>query len=371
LWELAIDLEVTTERIRDWLEQMAVGLAPGRFRFCEKGSLVPTMGKAGLMATCFAMRSAWQSGVWNDWSKERKSACVEFIQSFQREDGFFYDPWLYKNAGIGLETIANMLLGRVSFKVVYQQKKLNMRAETRQCIGDLFNVGVKIVIPAPLEYPDIISIRRYLQSLSWNHPYSTGSHLSHLMCFLAINKESFEHSENYQDMVNEILQLLSQLHNKKTGTWFTGSPSDVFKINGAMQVLSGLQWLEQEYPISKNLVDFALAQPFENDGCGMLNRLFVLQQASKGIANKYRQKDIQQIAYSALDAICKFQNPDGGFSFYKHKSQHSYYGAKVSKGFAVSDLHGTAMMTWAIGVAIDLLGEEAPKGAKEWNFHRA
>ncbi len=368
---MTIDLKETAQGVGSWLDQMADGLEPGRFRFCSKGSLVPVRGKAGLMATCFAMRSAWQSGIWDKWQQDRKEACVRFIQSFQQKDGFFYDPWLNRKAGISLETIVNLLLGRVPINILYQQKKLNMRAETRQCIGDLFNVGEKSLSPAPIEYPDPLSFQKYIRTLSWTQPYSAGSHLSHLMCFLAVNKEYFPPTENCDFMISEILKLLSELYDEETGTWFLGKPENVFKINGAMKILSGLQWLGQKLDNPEKLIDFALAQPFQNDGCGMLNRLFVLQQAGKSAPEGYRYREIQKIASRALASVQEFRNSDGGFSFYKHRSQPSYYGAKVSKGLDVSDLHGTAMMTWAIGVSLDLLGENAPDGAENWHCHRA
>jgi len=47
------------------------------------------------------------------------------------------------------------------------------------------------------------------------------------------------------------------------------------------------------------------------------------------------------------------------------------YGAKVSKGFAISDLHGTAMMCWAIALALDLLKPDLPEGGEYWRAHRA
>ncbi|MCK4389251.1 MAG: hypothetical protein KAV83_03305 [Desulfobacterales bacterium] len=167
------------------------------------------------------------------------------------------------------------------------------------------------------------------------------------------------------------MNILTGLHDEQTGTWFRGSCSSNLKINGAMKVLSGLQWVDREYPNTKRLIDFALVQPIQNDGGGILNRLFVLQQARKGALPGYRQDDIRKIAFHALEAVPGFQKSDGGFSFFfQQKSQTFYYGVKVSQGLPVSDLHGTAMMTWAIAVAVDLLGEDAPGDTKKWKCHR-
>lgn len=168
-----MDLVLTTQKIKEWLEEMAAGLEPGRFRFCSHGSLVPTQGHGGLMATCFAMRSAWQSGVWELWTEERKNASIEFIRSFQRDDGFFEDPWLMKNAGISLETIINFMLGRVPLKKILHLKKMNLRAETRQCLGDLFNVDSQPPNRVPLEQSSIDTLKNYLNSLPWQQPYTT------------------------------------------------------------------------------------------------------------------------------------------------------------------------------------------------------
>jgi hypothetical protein len=369
--KVTIDLKKTARDIGDWLEQMSVGLELGRFRFCGKGSLVPIEGKAGLMATCFAMRSAWQAGIWDEWPRDKKDACINFIKSFQREDGIFYDPWLSKKTGFNLSAIGRILIRRKSYYNLKEQKKLNQRAETRQCIGDLYNVGESPLYPAPVEHLNFSSFPIFWDSLSWETPWAAGSHLSHLMCFLSVNKLFFSPVEHHDSLIKQILKLLSDLHDNKTGAWFSGRPGNLMKINGAMKVLSGLQWIEFEPTGFENLVDFALAQPFQDDGCGMLNRLFVLQQARKGTIAGYRQREIHQTASTALDAIQKFQNPDGGFSFYKHKSQPSYYGVKVSKALNESDLHGTAMMTWAIGVCLDLLGEDGPDGKEKWRFHRA
>lgn len=186
---MIIDLKATTQSLKDWLEQMAMGLEPGRFRFCAKSFFVPTTGKAGLVSTCFAMRSAWETGIYDEWPEERRRGCVEFIQSFQRQDGFFYDAWLFKNTRIHLKTIVLALLGRVPFRFLLHQKEMNLRAETRQCAGDLFNVRFKPLVPLPLECRDIKSVRKYVQSFDWSNPWSAGSHLSHLMCFLVVNRK--------------------------------------------------------------------------------------------------------------------------------------------------------------------------------------
>lgn len=106
-----------------------------------------------------------------------------------------------------------------------------------------------------------------------------------------------------------------------------------------MKALSGLQWIDHPYPDTKNLLDFALSRSFQDDSCSFLDQLFVVQQAQKGVT-AYRSDDIKKLAFRALAAVGKYKKADGAFSFFPHKSQTSYYQAKVSRGRPVGDLHG-------------------------------
>ena len=66
------------EDLKNYLEKLNQDLEPGRFRFCEKGGKIPTHGKAGQMTTCFAIRTAVQCGIWQDWSNIlKKESLIE------------------------------------------------------------------------------------------------------------------------------------------------------------------------------------------------------------------------------------------------------------------------------------------------------
>jgi len=191
------------------------------------------------------------------------------------------------------------------------------------------------------------------------------------MFFLSVNRRVFHRSDNYEVLVEEILALLAHLRDPHTGTWFRGNPSLRLKLNGAMKVLTGLHWLDRPNLQGNSLLDFALSQPFEEDGCGFLNRLYVVHEAAKMSPSGYRAGEIRDLAWKALRAALRFQRSDGGFSFYESHSQTSYYGALVSKGLPVSDLHGCAMITWAIGLCVDMLADAAPRGSEHWRAHEA
>jgi len=356
--------------LKKWLRRLTEGLEPGRFRFCIEGSLTPTSGYAFQASTCFASRIARLSGMWDEWPDEIQKACINYICSFQNKDGYFFDPWLWRNGEPFWKSTAKLILGKYSWNEAKEVKLRSLRAETRQSASTLILLGAKPPFPLPIEASNPLAIEGYIEKLKWNEPWVAGSHLSHLMFMLSINKIYGYHNEFYEDCVGTILSFLEGIHDEKTGTWFTGKPPDAMKINGAMKILSGLQWFNLTYPDLTSLVDFALEQPFEEDGCGFLNRLYVVQQALKGAPEGYRKNDIQKLALETIELVKKFQKADGGFSFFINRSQPLYYGARVSRGLPVGDLHGSAMLVWAISIALDLLGEVAPEGAKKWRIHK-
>ncbi len=143
------------------------------------------------------------------------------------------------------------------------------------------------------------------------------------------------------------------------------------KVNGAMKGLSGLHWLDRPYPDCRDLMDLALQQPFEIDGCGFVNRLFVVHEAKKGVPAGYRNQEIHDLALTALESIAQFRRSDGGFSFNMSGAQTYYYGARVSEGDLIGDLHGAAMMTWGIALTLALVGDSGIPGSDHWRVHRA
>ena len=365
------DISILQASISDWLGQMIDGLAPGRFRFCARGSFVPVEGKAAQVSTCFAMKSAWQSGVWDSWDEEQRKACVEFIKSFQTPEGWFSDPWLAGKARLNYMDLARLALGRTNWQSLKNRNTENIRAETRQSAATLLMVGDKPDYPLPQEINTVDNAEKYVDAMNWSNPWAASSHVSHQLFMLSVNKQCFDDLEENSNLVDALLRALEKYYHPDTGTWYKGNPPDAIKINGAMKVFSGLQWLNRPYPDTRVLLDFALKQPFESDGCGFLNRLFVIYQAQKGAEEGYRVGEIRKLAKDALKRIMEFRQIDGCFSFYKKKSQTRYYYAKVSKGLPVSDLHGVAMFVWAIALCLELLGEDAPEGSEVWRVHRA
>ena len=364
-------MEQLRNDIITWLDKMSAGLEPGRFRYCSKGSLMPTTGPQAQMPTCFAMKIAWQIGLWDTWEKEKRDACVDFIKSFQKPDGYFYDPWLAKSAKIRLKEYILLLLGRISWQPLKERPIENIRAETRQSASTLLMVGEAPKYPMPQEINTVDEAVEFVHGLDWRNPWGGGSHFSHQLFMLTVNGEYFDKPKN-KEIIEAMLDALSKYHDPKTGTWWSvQNTSDYYKINGAMKIYSGLQWLPNPYSESKVLLDYALEQPFEEDGCGVLNRLFVVYQAHLSCPENYRKKEIKELAEKALVEFLKFRGTDGAFSFFMNAAQKSYYGARVSRGENVSDIHGTTMFVWAIAITLELLGQNAKSGQSLWTPHKA
>ncbi|ABL00991.1 hypothetical protein Ppro_3398 [Pelobacter propionicus DSM 2379] len=368
-----MDIVECRSRLKNWLDALSDGLQPGRFRFCLGGSFVPTNGKEALVSTCYAMKAAWQSTIWDEWPKERKDGCIHFIQSFQNESGFFFDPWLDRQSSPSnwiefVKFVCQRALGRgLSIR---ELKIRNVRAETRQSAASLLMIGAQLKTSLPLEATTPSEVRSYLEQFDWSQPWAAGSHLSHLIFFIAANKLFVNNAVKFEELIDEIEYFLLSIWNAEHGAWFNGRPSDQMKINGAMKILTGFQWLDRSYPDCRKLMDLALSLSFESDGCGFVNRLFVVHEAQKGVPLGYRDLDVHDLALKALEEIEKFFRMDGGFSFYVHGAQTHYYGAHVSDGRLVGDLHGAAMITWGIALSLALLGESDITDANQWRVHR-
>ncbi len=357
-----------------WIEKMATCLPEGRFRFCAKGSHVPTVGHAAQFVTCFAMKAAWQAGLWDSWSQERKDGCINLLRSFQIREGWFYDPWLEKVSKPDLRqwggAILRSIRGKVNWSDLTDRQEMNLRAETRQSVSTLIMVKARPEYPLPMPWKTPDDILHFLRGLDWRFPWSAGSHLSHLAFILNVNKHYFPEVSVPQSLFDALGDFLSEIRDDESGAWFLGNVPDQEKINGAMKVLTAWQWMDHPLPDCSKLLDLALAQPCLEDGCGFLNRLFVVYAARGACPPGYCTGEIKQLAEDSLMRISRFEKSDGGFSFYEEHAQTRYYGARVSEGLPVSDMHGAAMLVWAIALAIELMGDDAPSGSELWRAHR-
>ena len=122
-----------------------------------------------------------------------------------------------------------------------------------------------------------------------------------------------------------------------------------------MKMLTAYDWAKRAIPYPERLIDYTLGNTSGEDGCGVLDKLFVLHKASATVPG-YRTADLQKFALNVLNDINDYHQKDGGFSFYQTRAQRWYYGALVSLGERQSDMHGTVMFTLACAIALEMLG---------------
>ena len=351
------DLAIYRDSLGAWFEQVACDLDEGRFRYSTEGSLIPTEGDAAFFSTCFALKAAWNCGLRFEWPSEKVKGGLEFLASNQREDGYFADPFLEDVPVPTWKTYVAAILRLCEWPVpAGLQRERNLRADTRQIASVLLQYGHKPKYPLPAQLTSPDKAVRYFRSLDWTIPWGCASHLSHEMFFLSVNNSMFGNVDDYASVVDAVSDCLASIQ-RDDGCWYEGNVPENMKINGAMKVFSMLNWLNRPFPESSRLMKFALDQPFVSDGCGFLNRLYVVWNASRACDSAEYGDQIHELVADSVAHVQQFIRADGGFSFYPDCSESSYFGCQVTRGLPESDMHGAVMFTWALALCADLAPE--------------
>ena len=67
------------------------------------------------------------------------------------------------------------------------------------------------------------------------------------------------------------------------------------------------------------------------EGCDIVDYIYVLYRCSK--ETEYKKQEILKIFHESINDIRDlFQEKDGGFSYFKNKSQTHYYGLNITQG---------------------------------------
>ena len=134
-----------------------------------------------------------------------------------------------------------------------------------------------------MEVYDETSLNKFLKSLDWNDPWHANSQVSHQIVVLSINKEIDRNKLNYDFLIKKFW-FLTQSMNKILASWVLNKNIDKqSKLNGAMKLYSGLQWIKSYRKPNKKLIDFALEIPIQFDGCNFTNSLYAIYHARKFI----------------------------------------------------------------------------------------
>ena len=261
-----------------------------------------------------------------------------------------------KNTKDTIKQVLN-LINKNKYQTNIKKLENSIIAETKQAISTLSEVG-GVVKDKYLDFPSSeTSIKAYLDSLDWNKPWASGAQFSSLCVFASTQLAE----KNFFNVQNILEKYSTYLCNSKTGSYFLGNqPSNQELINGAMKMITGLDWIGSEIHFPEKLIDLCLGINPDSEGCDLVDIVYVLYMCSKDTS--YRKKDIDTYFLDILEKIfLNFKPQDGGFSYFTKKSQTHYYGVKITEGLDTADIHGTTLLLWALSMIYTFKEEESLK----------
>jgi hypothetical protein len=349
------------EELPRYLQTLESPDQPGRFLPCVEGAT-----KVGQQVTlgfsCFALKLYYTLGLWQALEPQKQSAWIAFMKSFQVE-GNPLGGWVTHNAFIDPPEVrylaAQVPWHRRLIERVFRPKHPSFLqqviiAETKQAIATLAQIGETSERPYRGFPMTLAGIRDYLLHLDWTVPWGAGGQASALAVFLKTQSPRFLGRADAQALLDVCIHFFESLADAKTGGYFKEQvPEHGQLINGAMKVLTALDWLEVPVHYPERLIDTCLERLPSPDGCHLVDAVYVLYRCSQ--QTQYKKAKIQAHCAQVLDMIEQHHNPDGGFSYHIGHGQTHYYGVPISQGLAESDIHGTILLAWATVMILEIL----------------
>ena len=332
-----------------------------RDNFSFKPALDGVIGRGhnlSLGFSTYGLKLYYMLGEWDRLDKRHKDDWCKYINSFQaNRKGFPNNSYIdeqvfnfYSHQSIEdsvKDAIRKLLnnLNKFNFDTNNVRFSKAINAETKQAIATLAQVGYtsdKEFIPQ-YDTPELVN--KYLYSLDWSKPWTSGAQWSSLCVYSSINSNN----------MNEVLlDFIDSIVDKDTGSYFVEKPTHPREIiNGAMKILSGLDWVDSPINYPEKLIDFCLTNKPVTEGCDIVDYIYVLYRCGKQTDYK-KEKVILTINDSITEIVKLYDFESYGFSYFQNKSQDTYYGLPITSGKKVPDIHGTLLCTWALIMALDI-----------------
>lgn len=341
-----------SERIICFLDTLkktnSYGYFPAKKGVTEEG------GSINLGFSCLALKCFYILGEWQKFDTNYKNDWINYINSFQKNEvssfpeGSFIDlKYLNHTTKTNIKKEVKRFSKRIlnkGYKNKAQETDEFIRAETKQAISSLYQVGAKNQIKYINEMLNSGNLTYYLNSLDWTKPWTSGAQFSGLCVFLETQEKD---NINYFDKKKELTTFSNMIVDQDTGCYFKGNVSDNSElINGTMKMLTGLDWLEQPVHKPENLIDTCLKISINGKGCDIVDIVYVLYKCT--LETSYKKKQIIEYLDGVELLIAKhFHQESGGFSYSENESQRYYYGLTVTNGSNTADIHGTTLLLWA------------------------
>lgn len=347
----------------EYLQTLKAPNQPGRFHPCVEGAT--ELGhRVALGFSCLALKTYYTLGLWERLPSEEQEAWIAFMKSFQ-VDGKCGGDRVTHNAFIDPPVMgyltAQVPWHRRLIERFFPPKHLTdpQRAiigETKQAIATLAQIGEMTERPYRGFPTTPGAVETYLARLDWSQPWGAGAHMATLAVFFKSQALRFLAPQETQRLLNACIRFVEGVVDKETGTYFQGPiPEHAILINGAMKVLTALDWLEVPIHYPERLIDTCLERLPSEDGCHLVDAVYVLYRCSQ--QTQHRKTKIQAYCAQVLDMTKKHHNSDGGFSYNVRRSQTHYYGVPISRGLAESDIHGTCLLAWAVAMLLEILDD--------------
>lgn len=358
---LVKNLNQYSDSILEFLESLKKQDSKYSYNISSSENLTSTGAKLELGFSCYALKLRH---MFNDQSLDDNNIFewFNYISSFQKNiqgfpsNSFVDDYFLLKhkkfNAEKSIKNFAKTILNKTkgtNYLLSNEILSTSIVAETKQAISTLSEIGYRNKSNYS-EFPkDKKDIFDYLNNFDWNNPWSAGAQFSSLCLFA---KTQISDNSKTIDYLNEFIKTKLDTN---SGFYFTGEkvPENVL-INGAMKVITGLDWIESEIHYPEKIIDYILNIEVSSEACDLVDLVYCLYMCSK--LTNYRKLDITNFLYTVEDSIFKNYKPsEGGFSYSQNKSQKYYYGLIVTKEMNFADLHGTLLLSWAYTLILDML----------------
>lgn len=309
--------------------------------------------------SCYALKIFYMTSNWEKLGTQEKSSWIEFINSFQADLNHFpknsFIDQNFLNAISGFEIkesikyqIKNILtkLNIKEFESKNNQVLKSINAETKQALSTLSEVNEKSLKTVELPFSNSVQLLKYLENLNWMEPWTSGAQFSSLCVFSTINNNIFN---------LELDSFAKKIYVKETGSYHSPNLADKREIiNGAMKVITGLDWIGVEIHNPKTLIDFCLLNIPISEGCDIVDYVYVLYKCSNQI--NYRKAEVNKVFIDILQQLKRLYNKsDNAFSYFEKRSQTHYYGANISSGKNRADIHGSLLGLWAVLMILESL----------------
>ena len=337
------------------------------FYYPMKHGLTEDGKKLNLGFSTYALKIFFMTGMWQKISSEEQERWIESINLFQKNEKSLPDNSYVDETLINfylkppmLKTFKDLLKRQISYfsNISYNSMDIQLtnavRAESKQAISTIYQVGYKNLKPY-LDFPkNENEINNFLEFFDWAKPWSAGANFSSLCVFNNTQIDNKEFEKN-----KEILyKFISQIVDEDTGGYFIGKqPSETELINGAMKVLTGLDWINLPIHYPKKLIDYCLNVSLKNEGCDIVDLVYVLYKCSE--QTSYKRNEVIDYLINLDELIFQHyfeEEENAGFSYYLNKSQIYYNGLIISDGKPCPDIHGTLLLCWALSM-IDKISE--------------